>query len=193
MEILLILRGKGYTEDPEVNERILYIYILHTYLLTPRSRVVLEKLNGLQLVKKIPAFYGPRRFITAFASARQLSLSWPSPIQSIPPHPTSWRSAFRFLGHNQGISPGPRLCLWIFPKKDRFSRWGVVSPSPKSQAGGPPLVGCPRLLIQYIRSYRPDRRPFLYPQPEDAQCRGDRDPLITWIQLYLKRSDLGVD
>jgi hypothetical protein len=26
---------------------------------------------------------------------------------------------------------------------------------PNPQAGGPPLVGCPRLLIQYIRSYSP--------------------------------------
>jgi hypothetical protein len=42
----------------------------------PWSRVLLEKLTGLQLVKKFPAFYGTRRFITAFASAaRHLSLS----------------------------------------------------------------------------------------------------------------------
>ena len=58
-----------------------------------------------------------------------------------------------------------------------FSRGGVVSTSPNPQAGGPPLVGCPRLLIQYIRIYPPYGRPFLYPQPEDAPCRGDRDPL----------------
>jgi hypothetical protein len=38
---------------------------LLTYLLTPWSRVLLEKLTGLQLVKKFPAFYGTRRFITA--------------------------------------------------------------------------------------------------------------------------------
>jgi hypothetical protein len=43
------------------------------------------------------------------------------------------------------------------------------------QAGGTPLVGCPRLLIQYIRSYPPCWRPFLHPQPEDPPCRGDRD------------------
>jgi hypothetical protein len=36
-----------------------------------------------------------------------------------------------------------------------FLRWGVVSPKPKPQAEGPPLVGCPRLFIQYIRSYAP--------------------------------------
>ena len=53
------------------------------------------------------------------------------------------------------------------------------------QAGGPILVGCPRLLIQYIRSYPPYRRPFLHPQPENAPCRGDRDPLITVIQYSI--------
>jgi hypothetical protein len=35
-----------------------------TYLLTPWSRILLEKLTGLQLVKKFPAFYGTQKFIT---------------------------------------------------------------------------------------------------------------------------------
>jgi hypothetical protein len=61
-------------------------------LLTPWSRVLLEKLTGLQLVKKFLAFYGAWRFLTALTSARHLSLSWASPIQSSHPHPTSWRS-----------------------------------------------------------------------------------------------------
>ena len=37
-------------------------------ILTPWCRVLLEKLTGLQLVKKFPAFYGTRRFITALTS-----------------------------------------------------------------------------------------------------------------------------
>ena len=57
-------------------------YLL-TYLLTPWCRVLLEKLTGLQLVKKFPAFHGTRRFITALTTVRHLSLSWASPIQSI--------------------------------------------------------------------------------------------------------------
>ena len=60
-----------------------------TYLLTPWSRVLLEKLTGFQLVKKFPAFYGTRRFITVHTSVRHLSLSWANPIQSITPHSTS--------------------------------------------------------------------------------------------------------
>jgi len=45
------------------------------YLLTPWSKVLLEKLTGFQLVKKFPAFYGTQRFINAVTSARHLFLS----------------------------------------------------------------------------------------------------------------------
>jgi hypothetical protein len=53
---------------------------------TPWSRVLLEKLTGLQLVKNFPAFYGTRSFITAFSSVRPLSLSGvrSSPCPQIP-------------------------------------------------------------------------------------------------------------
>ena len=76
----------------------IYIYTL-TYLLTPWSRVLLEKLTGFQLVKKFPAFYGTRKFITAFTSARHLFLSWANSIQSIPPHPTYWISNLILSSH----------------------------------------------------------------------------------------------
>ena len=46
-----------------------------SYLLTPCSRVILEKPIGFQLVKKFPAFYGTRKFIIAFTSARHLSIT----------------------------------------------------------------------------------------------------------------------
>ena len=84
-------------------------YVLR-YLLTPWCRVLLEKLTGLQIVKKFPAFHGTRRFITAITSVRHLSLSWASPIQSIYPHPTSWRSILILsthlrLGLHSGLLP----------------------------------------------------------------------------------------
>jgi len=59
---------------------------LLTHSLTPWCRVLLEKLTGLQLVKKFPAFCGTRRFIAAPISANHLSLPGASSIQSIPPH-----------------------------------------------------------------------------------------------------------
>ena len=50
-------------------------FIVCNYILTPWSRVLLEKLTSLHLVKKFPAFYGTQRFIITFTSARHLSLS----------------------------------------------------------------------------------------------------------------------
>jgi len=49
---------------------ITVMYQIHdtTYVLTPYSRVLLEKLTSSQLVKKFPAFYGAGLFITAFIS-----------------------------------------------------------------------------------------------------------------------------
>ena len=54
-----------------------------TYLFTPCS-IVLEKLTSSQLVKKFPALYGTRTFITTFTSACHLSLSSARLIQSMP-------------------------------------------------------------------------------------------------------------
>jgi hypothetical protein len=67
-------------------------------LLTAWS-IVLEKLTVSQLVKIFPAFYGTRRFSTAFTNARHLYLSWASSIQPMPPHPTSWRSILILSSH----------------------------------------------------------------------------------------------
>ena len=73
-------------------------YLL-TYFLTPWCRVLLEKLTGVKPVKKFPAFHGTRRFIATLTSVRHLSLSWASPIQSIYPYPTSWRSILILFTH----------------------------------------------------------------------------------------------
>jgi hypothetical protein len=53
----------------------------------------------LQLVKKFLTFYGTWRFITAFTSARHLSPSWASTIQSMPLRSTSWRSVVTLTYH----------------------------------------------------------------------------------------------
>ena len=82
-------------------------YPVLSYLLTPWCRVLLEKLTGLQLVKKFPAFHRTRRFITALTSALHLSLSWANPIQSIYPHPTSWRSILPHTITSQNINFPP--------------------------------------------------------------------------------------
>jgi len=49
---------------------------------TPQSRVIHEKLAGSQPIKEFLAYYGTRRFMKAFTTVRQLSLSWAISIQS---------------------------------------------------------------------------------------------------------------
>ena len=94
-----------------------------TYLLTPWCRVLLEKLTGLQLVKKFPVFHGTQKFITALTSVRHLSLSGASPIQSIYPHPTSWRC--------------PNI---IYPSTPRSPQWSLSFQFPHQDPIHPPLL-----------------------------------------------------
>jgi hypothetical protein len=96
-------------------------YLLN-YLLTPWNTVFLEKLTGLQLVKKFPAFYATRKFITPFTNARHLSLSTASPLRSILPHPTYWRSILIFFSHlhlglPSGLFPSGLPCTRPSPYK----------------------------------------------------------------------------
>ena len=96
-----------------------YVWEIH-YLLTPWCRVLLEKLTGLQLGKKFPAFHGTRRFITALTSVRHPSLSWASPIQSIYRHSTSRRSVLILSTHLRlGLPSG--FFLSGFPSKTLYT------------------------------------------------------------------------
>jgi len=111
--LLLMTIAKGFLIT--VSYRLLRVtqswcLTLCAHLLTPWCRVLLDQLTVLQLVKKFPAFHGTRRFITALTSVRHLSISWASPVHSIYPHPTSWRSILILSTHL-------RLCLpsGLFP------------------------------------------------------------------------------
>ena len=102
-----------------VKYSVILTYLL-TYLLTPWCRVLLEKLTGLQLVKKFPAFHGTRRFITVLTSVRHLYLSWANPIQSTDPYPTSWRSILILSTHLRlGLPSG--VFLSGFPTKTLYA------------------------------------------------------------------------
>ena len=96
MELHKIVPSKSKPHGVSCYAHVIYLI---NYLLTPRCRVLLEQLTGLQLVKKFPAFHGTRKFITALTTVRHLSLSWTSPIRSIYPHPTSWRSVLILSTH----------------------------------------------------------------------------------------------
>ena len=109
------------------NTRHLHRRLTGYYLLTPWCRVLLEKLTGLQLVKKFPVFYGTRRFITALKSVRHLSLSWASPIQSTHPHLPSSRSILILSTHLRlGLPSG------LFPSG--FPTKTLYAPSPHPYA-----------------------------------------------------------
>jgi hypothetical protein len=81
----------------------------HWHICLP-SDVLLWKLIVAQLIKKIPAVYGSRRFISVLTRARQLSLSWTTWIQSTLPHSVSSKfvlilSSHLWLGLTRSLFP----------------------------------------------------------------------------------------
>ena len=95
------------------------MYLL-TYVLSPWRRFLLEKLTGSQLVKKFtPHFMETKGSL-----------------------PHSHVSATCTCPKCHSRSHARIYVSW----RCHFSWWGVISTSPKTQAGGSPLVGCPRLL-----------------------------------------------
>jgi len=123
-----------------------FIYLL-TYLRTSWCRVALEKLTGLQLFKRFPAFHWTWRFITALTSVHHLSiLGQPHPVH-IPtshlleihpnihpsaPRSTHWSLSFWFP-HQDPIHPSLLTHTCHMPSPSRSSRfyhphnigWGV--------------------------------------------------------------------
>jgi len=122
-------------------------------------------------------FYGNSSFITLYTKARHWSVSWARCNHSIPSHNISLRSILicsshlrvclpsglfssgypneifyyflaPFLITFERILPITRYCVTF--RKMLLLQGGVVSPSSNFQVGGPPLIGCQRLLIQYI-------------------------------------------
>ena len=80
-------------------------FVNYMYLLTPWSRVLLEKLTGSAASQEIPRIFRTQKFLIVLTSARHLSLSWANSIQSPQPPPTSWRSILILSSH---------LCLGLF-------------------------------------------------------------------------------
>jgi hypothetical protein len=111
----------------------LLTYLL-TYLPTQWSIFLLEKVTSLQLVKKFPAFYGTRRFITAFTSARHLSVSWARSIHSMPP-----TSYFLYIHLNITLPSTPGSHQWsLSPQVFHPKSCTRLSPPP-SELHAPPI------------------------------------------------------
>jgi hypothetical protein len=67
------------------------------------NRVLPENLTRPHRVKKFPVCHGTRRFVTAFTTARHLSLRLARSIHSFPSNPTSCRSIL-MLSSNVRVS-----------------------------------------------------------------------------------------
>jgi len=66
--------------------------LIITYLLTPWSRVLLEKLTGSAASQEIPHIFWILMFITVLTNSRHLYLYWANSIQSPQAQPNSRRS-----------------------------------------------------------------------------------------------------
>jgi hypothetical protein len=63
------------------------------------EQALFEKLTVTQLVKKLPTFYGTRRFITMLTTTRHCSISWTRSSQSTFSQPISLRSILILHSH----------------------------------------------------------------------------------------------
>jgi hypothetical protein len=117
------------------------------YLLTPWSRVLLEKITvNFAASQEIPRVYGSRKFLTVPTSARHLFVSRGS------------------------------ITTWVILNMHFFYGEGLLALRPTPKLEGHPSSAVRGCLLNLFYSYPPYRRPFLHPQPEDAPCCGDRDP-----------------
>ena len=69
------IEGNNILKLTTSDVKLLHIDCILTYLLTPWSRDLLEKLTSSAASQEIPHIFGTRRFITVLTSARHLSLS----------------------------------------------------------------------------------------------------------------------
>jgi len=97
------------------------LHILPSTVCLASWRAVLEKVTVSQLVKTFPDFCGTQRFISVFARACHLSLSWTRSIWSTAFHHFSWILIFLlfshlYLGLENSLFPSgfPTNTLYVF-------------------------------------------------------------------------------
>jgi len=141
----------GFTSPPKEGVLRIYISLISTEWqskvnsFNTKQHSPSSEANRFSASQEILSFYGTRRFIIAFTSARCLSLLWIAMYQMISPSSKS-REIFRNI-----VS---------------VLRRGVVGTSHKSKAGGPPLFAVRDWLLSIFAATLHIWRPFFYPQPE---------------------------
>ena len=93
---------------------------LNKYINNSMEQILLDKLTMSQLVKKLPAFYGSRKYITAFTRIHHLFLFWTRSIQFMPPYSTSWKSIL-ILSSHLGLGLPSGLCHSSFLTKTLYA------------------------------------------------------------------------
>jgi hypothetical protein len=119
----LVIQRFEYTDKIWASEKQTNKAHKLTNQLTPRSRVLPEKLTVPQLVKKFPEFYATISFITARTRAWCLSLFWARLTKStIPPY---------FLKNHFNIilAPMPRSFKWSFTLTFTLQTPKLITPS----------------------------------------------------------------
>jgi hypothetical protein len=112
-----------------------------------------------------------------FANSLAAAVYEPDLYRLLTVHIPNLTSLYQFLGLTK-VSINVLCTCNHLVTKSRFYGAELLAPRPEPQVGGSPFISCPRLFIQYIRSYPPYWRPFLHWQSEDAPCRCDRFALI---------------
>jgi hypothetical protein len=110
------------------------------------------------------------------ANCLTTAVSEPNLLRLLTLHVPKLMFHFHCLGRNEASDQvgASSICFVTRP----VFQWGFVSTLPNPQAGGPHLVGCSRLLIQYIRRYPLYWWSFLHPQPQEAPFRDYGDSLM---------------
>ena len=112
----------------------------HGLFICLTSQLLLQKLIPPQLIKKVPTVYGTWRFITVSTTARHLSLSWATSIQS-----STWSFIYgvHIMGHpvmlcypHLGTSLGTTTTLRA-GRMGIESRWRPGFPPPSRPTLGP--------------------------------------------------------
>jgi hypothetical protein len=71
---------------------------------------------------------------------------------------------------------------WLF-----FYGEELLAPRPTPKLEDHPFLAVRDCLFNIFAATLHIWKPFLHPQPEDAPCSGDRDPLITASSLPIKK------